>query len=88
MPHHLAHRLTGSTRGLATPRILYGTGRSLPQVVSGLYEKLDELRKLYGCESIEEILDLTIDPKDVSREHLAELARQKAQSPDIRAKAL
>ena len=29
--------------------------------MSGLYEKLDELRKLYGSESIEEILDGIID---------------------------
>jgi hypothetical protein len=42
-------------------RILYGPKRSLPAVVSGLYEKLDELRKLSGYESIEEILDGTID---------------------------
>jgi hypothetical protein len=29
--------------------------------VSRLYEKLDELRNLYGSDSIEEILDPTID---------------------------
>ena len=33
------------------------SGRSIPLVVSGLYEKLSKLRDLYGCESVEEILD-------------------------------
>jgi hypothetical protein len=48
--------LTGSTGGLGA-RQLYGTGRSLPQVVSALYEKLDKLRQLAGSEAIEDILD-------------------------------
>jgi hypothetical protein len=80
-------------------------------VVSDLYEKLDELRKLYGYDSIQQILDLTIDFKrrldrmaelqgkvvlsahelreyqvleQQFRKYLANLAKQKAQSHDIR----
>src|SRR5262249_15985352 len=52
------------SRGVHLPpkaRIFYGSGRLLPAVVSGLYEKLDELRKLRGSESIEEILDGVIN---------------------------
>jgi hypothetical protein len=35
--------------------------RPLPFVVNGLYDKLDELRRLHGSESIEEILNGIID---------------------------
>jgi hypothetical protein len=42
---------------LARPRQLYGPGRSLPFVVSGLYDKLDELCRLYGSELAEDVLD-------------------------------
>jgi hypothetical protein len=40
--------------------------------VSGLYEKLDELRKLSGSESMEEILDGMID-RQKRLDHMAEL---------------
>ena len=53
----------GLNKRLARARQLYGQGWSLPFVVSGLYDKLDELRQLCGSESIEEILDVTIDLK-------------------------
>jgi hypothetical protein len=53
--------LDGLNKRLDQARLRYGPGRSLPQVVSRLYEKLDELRNLYGSDSIEEILDPTID---------------------------
>ena len=38
------------------PRWAHHATNELPPVVDGLYEQLDQLRKLYGSESIEEIL--------------------------------
>jgi hypothetical protein len=55
--------LRGSTHGSGKRRILYGHGRSLPAVVSGLYVKLDRLRQLYGADQVEEILDGIIERK-------------------------
>jgi hypothetical protein len=49
--------LKDSTRDSPSARQLYGPGRSLPFVVSGLYDKLDELRRLYRSETIEAVLD-------------------------------
>jgi hypothetical protein len=64
MPHNprviVARQRCQQRRGTFS-RILYGPERSLPAVVSALYKKLDELRKLCGYESIEEILDGIID---------------------------
>jgi hypothetical protein len=40
----------------AEPRWAHHATNELPLVVNGLYEQLDQLRKLYGSESIEEIL--------------------------------
>jgi hypothetical protein len=37
-------------------RILYGPDRSLPEAVNRIYYLLDELRKLYDSDSVEEIL--------------------------------
>ena len=38
-------------------------GRSLPEAVSGIYYQLDELRQLYGVQSVEQILAGVIDRK-------------------------
>ena len=51
----------GLNKRLSQARTLYGPEQSLPAVVSGLYEKLDELRNLYGSDRIEEILDGIVD---------------------------
>jgi hypothetical protein len=48
---------------LARARQLYGPGRSLPEVVNGLYRKLDRIRQLYDSEHIEDVLDDIIDQK-------------------------
>jgi hypothetical protein len=48
--------LTGLTNGLARP-VNYTAPDGRCRNVSELYAKLDKLRKLYGSESIEEIVD-------------------------------
>jgi hypothetical protein len=54
---NLLQIIQGLNTRLARARQLYGPGRSLPFVVSGLYDKLDELCRLYGSESAEAVLD-------------------------------
>jgi len=49
--------LDGLNTRLGRTQILYGPDRSLPLVVNKHYDKLDELRQLYGSEFIEQILD-------------------------------
>lgn len=42
------NRFLTSLTGSAQAQLLYGPERSLPAIVSGLYDKLDELRRLYN----------------------------------------
>jgi hypothetical protein len=55
--------LDGLRSRVIIARPVYGPTRSIAQIVSGIYEQLDELRQPYGSESIEEILDGIIDRK-------------------------
>jgi hypothetical protein len=60
---NLGDILDGINMRLARARRPYGPGASVPLIVKGLYNQLDELRKLCRPKSIEEILAGLIDRK-------------------------
>jgi predicted CopG family antitoxin len=55
--------IVASYTRLAIARQVYGPPLSIAQIVSGIYEHLDELQKLYGGESIQEVLAGIIERK-------------------------